>query len=533
MGRALAKDPSDASQDDLSYHADGHATSEILEGSAGEANGEAFDHVPSSKRTIGLWSAIFLIFNRIIGTGIFATPSSILETSGSVGLSLFMWLIGALIATSGLLVYVEWGTGLPRSGGELTYLSYTYPMTIVACYAAYAALMPWPAGNSVVFGEYILLAAGKDVTQWNQRAIGIGCVTFAFIMHSCFLKWGIRLQNALGVFKLVILALIVFSGFAALAGRVKVDPKPDNFARANVWDGTRSDANAFVSGLYNVIWSFIGYSNVNYSLSEVKNPVRTLKIAGPIAMASITVVYMLVNVAYFAAVSKTDILNSGRTVAALYFRNMFGAKAEKALSVFVALSALGNVLSVLFSLGRINQELGRRGIIPFPRFFASSKPFNSPSAGLALQWLMCIIVIVAPPPGDAFNFVLNLVSYPFAIVNAFISFSLLYLYTPWSRKKYDWSPPFRATWPVVLFFFLSNVFLAIAPLVPPAPGLSPYESLPYWLHVVVAIGVFAVGGAIWIFYAVVLPRSRGYRLESVEEVGEDGVQRDVFRRKYE
>lgn len=91
MGRALAKDPSDASQDDLSYHADGHATSEILEGSgafglaflyapfinndsfvippAGEANGEAFDHVPSSKRTIGLWSAIFLIFNRIIGTG--------------------------------------------------------------------------------------------------------------------------------------------------------------------------------------------------------------------------------------------------------------------------------------------------------------------------------------------------------------------------------------------------------------------------------------------------------------------------------
>lgn len=53
------------------------------------------------------------------------------------------------------------------------------------------------------------------------------------------------------------------------------------------------------------------------------------------------------------------------------------------------------------------------------------------------------------------------------------------------------------------------------------------------MHVVVAIGVFAVGGAIWIFYAVVLPRSRGYRLESVEEVGEDGVQRDVFKRKYE
>lgn len=168
-------------------------------------------------------------------------------------------------------------------------------------------------------------------------------------------------------------------------------------------------------------------------------------------MASITVVYMLVNVAYFAAVSKADILNSGRTVAsvsmvrsstnvrsayslrvatnrALYFRNTFGSQAERFLSVLVAMSALGNVMSVLFSLGRsknallppsvpsysehshsrpVNQELGRRGIIPFPHFFASNKPHNSPAAGLALQWLMSVIVIAAIPPGDAFKFVLN------------------------------------------------------------------------------------------------------------------------------
>jgi hypothetical protein len=31
---------------------------------------------------------------------------------------------------------------------------------------------------------------------------------------------------------------------------------------------------------------------------------------------------------------------------------MFGAQAERALSVFVALSAFGNVLSVIFSQGR-------------------------------------------------------------------------------------------------------------------------------------------------------------------------------------
>jgi len=57
-------------------------------------------------------------------------------------------------------------------------------------------------------------------------------------------------------------------------------------------------------------------------------------------------------IAYLAAVPKADIISSGRIVAATFFRNVFGARAEKVLSVFVALSAFGNVLSVIFSQGR-------------------------------------------------------------------------------------------------------------------------------------------------------------------------------------
>lgn len=74
-----------------------------------------------------------------------------------------------------------------------------------------------------------------------------------------------------------------------------------------------------------------------------------------------------------------------------------------------------------------------------------------------------------------------MVSYPLAIINALISGGLLLLYTPVLRH-WNWAPPFRATIPVVLFFFLSNVFLVIAPLVPPPPGSSVYKSLPYWVR---------------------------------------------------
>lgn len=61
---------------------------------------------------------------------------------------------------------------------------------------------------------------------------------------------------------------------------------------------------------------------------------------------------MLANVAYFAAVPKQQMLDSGGVVAAAFFGNMFGKQAEKVISVFVALSAFGNVLSVIFSQGR-------------------------------------------------------------------------------------------------------------------------------------------------------------------------------------
>lgn len=63
---------------------------------------------------------------------------------------------------------------------------------------------------------------------------------------------------------------------------------------------------------------------------------------------------MLINVAYFAAVPREDIMNleAGKSIAALFFKNVFGSRVETSLSVFVALSAFGTVQAILFSQGR-------------------------------------------------------------------------------------------------------------------------------------------------------------------------------------
>ncbi|BCS21055.1 high affinity methionine permease [Aspergillus puulaauensis] len=490
--------------------------------------GNIFDTTPEDRRQIGVVSASFLIFNRVIGTGIFATPSTILSLSGSVGLSLFMWVAGTLIAVAGTAVYLEWGTAIPKNGGEKNYLEYVYKkpkFLATAMFAAYAVLLGWAASNSVVFGQYILNAADVEVDRWNQRGIGLACVTAAFLIHGFALKWGLRLQNLLGVVKLVIIVFIVVTGWVALAGHTKIET-PHNFT--NAFEGTTGSGYGVVMALYNVIWSFIGYSNANYALSETKNPTRTLKIAAPMAIGSVGILYMLCNVAYFAAVPKDQMLESGQIVAAVFFGNMFGARAEKVMSVFVALSAFGNVLSVIFSQGRIVQELGREGVLPLSKLWASNKPFKSPAAGLFEHWVVSVIIMLAPPPGDAYNFLVNLISYPLAIVNFFVSLGLIYIYLTKDKNFPDWSPGIRATLPVTIFFCLSNLYLVIAPYIPPTEDQNVYEQLPYYLHCVVALGIFGAGAIYYLIWAVAMPRLGGYVLVKETVVDADGWSRSVF-----
>ncbi|KAH7014452.1 amino acid/polyamine transporter I [Microdochium trichocladiopsis] len=521
--RALMANKHDDTPKSGSLHnvADAEGSDNIVVGQIAEAR--------EAKRQIGIPTAVFLIVNRIIGTGIFATPGTILALSGSVGLSMIIWVVGLIIAVAGTLVYVEWGTGIPKNGGEKNYLEFVYTkprFLVTGLYAGYVILLGWASGNSVVFGEYILHAANVTVDRWNQRAIGVACLTFCFLLHGTALKWGLRLQNVLGSLKLIIVVIMIIGGWVALGGHVKLDTKPDNFT--NAFEGTENaTAYGVVTSLYYVIWSFIGYSNANYALSETRNPVRTLKIAAPLAVTVIGVLYILVNVSYFAAVPKEEMLAAKRLVAASLFRNVFGETAERALSVFVALSALGNVLSVIFSQGRLVQELGREGILPFSRFWASNRPFNAPLTGLGWHWLICIITVLAPPPGDAYNFISNLISYPLAIVNTFTAAGLVHLYL--NRAAWKWNPPFSATLPVVVFFMLSNIYLVIAPFVPPEEDGSVYEELPYWIHCVVGFGIIFAGGVYWLIWAVVLPKLGGYRLEREVVVDDiDGWERNLF-----
>lgn len=82
---------------------------------------------------------------RIVGTGIFSTPSSILGSVGSVGASLMLWVGGFILSFAGLFMYLEYGTMFPRSGGDKVYLEAVYKRPKYLATIVFAV-------NAIVFG---------------------------------------------------------------------------------------------------------------------------------------------------------------------------------------------------------------------------------------------------------------------------------------------------------------------------------------------------------------------------------------------
>lgn len=224
----------------------------------------------------------------------------------------------------------------------------------------------------------------------------------------------------------------------------------------------------------------------------------------------VAILYLLCNIAYFAAgwssnldmktssvapanictltVTKSSLRTSSQLAASLFFTAVFGSKhSSSALNFLIALSAFGNIVSVIIGSSRVIRECGRQGVLPFPGIWASTEPFGTPIAAYVLKWGLTLLMILAPPAGDAFNFLVDLQSYPSNVFLFATTFGLLLIRR--RRKRLGIPESGFRTWDIAIWFSLAvNIFILVMPWYPP-PGGRFGGDVTFWYATYCVVGL--------------------------------------------
>ncbi|KAK0634057.1 amino acid permease-domain-containing protein [Immersiella caudata] len=382
------------------------------------------EEIPTKKSSLGWFSVSCLIFNRMIGSGVFNSSSVIYSNTQSIGVSIMIWLVGISMALSGVILYIELGLTVPRyrlggskektavvrSGGELPYLNYFFklPRFLATCVFGVSFIVFGNTSvNSIAFALAILQATKQTADESSDETsaagsreavvcIAIAANTFACLLHSMSRKWGIRLNNLLGTLKLMMLFLIIIFGFNSLRLDNAESKASGERSRAvkNFDDPFNTESSPkhiykYAEAVLFVIFPLGGFHQANYVglvLAEIRHPRRNFAVVSGFSVLLICCLMMTVNTLYAAIIPKETLLERGHDQALEYFKYAIGqlgpakiASDKHTVAIngsFRALSAMGNVIVFTFTAARVKQELAKEGVLPFSLFFASSYSFT-------------------------------------------------------------------------------------------------------------------------------------------------------------
>ncbi|QPG73303.1 hypothetical protein FOA43_000613 [Brettanomyces nanus] len=462
-------------------------------------------------------TACYLIIQGVIGTGIFATPATILKSIGSVGASYLLWCVGFIVNLFIVFMYVEYVTYFRRrSGAQVVYLEQAYPnpkFMVPVMYAAVSVTLSYITSSASSFAQYVFKGANYDATSWQQRGLSVVPLLLAASLVALNTKWCMRLNNLIGFSKVIFILFVSFSGFAALAGSTKA-PK-DHSIFHNAWEGTTRDGNDISNALLKVIFSFGGtpYAFGVVAETHPKNTIRTYKYFVPFTLFLIFILYILCVTAYYAGIgNKEEITKTGNLVAAVYFQKIFGNEsAVRAMCAFVALSSFGHLLTAFIAHSRVLRECGRQGVLPYPRIWASVKPFNTPIFPIFVTVCVNLVVLLAPPPGDAYNFVVDLGSYADYIFNVLLAIGLFRVRRDRKRRGLGYRE-FHIPTILLLIVLLWSLFVLAMAFVPPKGTLIGSDvSFFYATYPITTFGIFGLCVVYYFFWAWIIPRARGYK----------------------
>lgn len=149
------------------------------EGDEVKAEGEG--DVVGLKPKMTLFNGITVIVGSIIGSGIFISPSVVLANTGSVGMSLVVWIISGVFSMVGAYCYAELGCMIQKTGADYAYIMVTFGPLLAFMRLWVECIIVRPCSQTIValtFSIYIMkpFFPDCDTPDSAERLLAAVCI---------------------------------------------------------------------------------------------------------------------------------------------------------------------------------------------------------------------------------------------------------------------------------------------------------------------------------------------------------------------
>lgn len=347
---------------------------------ATDAKEEASGALP---RTLGTWSMIAVTMGVMIGSGIFRTPSSIAQMTGSVGGLSLIWLMGGIVTLCLALCLAELSTMFPRAGGIYVYLHEAYGPAVAFVFGwTFLIINPaqW-AAITVIFADY--LGAFVPLTPSGKHVVASALVVCVSAANYYSLRFASAIQNCATAAKALALAVICLLLFALTDGSSGALAQPTQWSLP----GFSSIAVAIVA----VLWPYEGVASACALSGEVRDPARTLPRALIAGVLGVTVLYLLINAAY-VYVLPFRVVTDSEFVAAEAMQHVAGQAGAAFISACVLLSTFGAIVATSMVDPRVFYAMAQDGLF-FKRTGATHPRYRTPHVAIVLSAALAIVYL--------------------------------------------------------------------------------------------------------------------------------------------
>ena len=341
---------------------------------------QALSNAPTKQ--LSAFSAIAIIVGIVIGAGIFKTPSMVAGVTGDAGWLIVAWVLGGVISLAGALCYAELATTYPHAGGDYHFLARAFGKPVSFLYA-WAKATVINTGSiallAFVFGDYMSKVINLGAHSTALWAIGI--VVAMTLINLIGLHAASWVQTCLTMIEVTGLLCVVVAGFV-LSGEAPASP---------ALFSSSPSLGMFGLSMVFVLLTYGGWNEAAYISAEVRGGKRAIVPVIVISIMLLTLIYLLFNIAVLAGLGLSGLAGS-KAVAADLMGKAFGPWGEKALGVFVAVSALTSINATMIVGARTNYALGRDW--PALRFMGNwHAERGSPVAAYCVQSLLSLALV--------------------------------------------------------------------------------------------------------------------------------------------